>query len=125
MFDALKKEFGVEDVQLVSPTQEEKETELMDAEVVIAGGMSEADLNASPNLKFIQVPFAGVDSFDVPDLVRRGIKIANVHDNAAAVAEFAFALVLALAKNVVGGDKDLRIGYWHGWQARETVEISL
>ena len=121
MFDSLKKELGVEDAQLVSPTQEEKEAALMDAEVVIAGGMSEADLNAAPNLKFIQVPFAGVDSFDVPDLVRRGIKIANVHDNAAAVAEFAFALVLALAKNVVGGDRDLRIGYWHGWQSRETV----
>jgi len=52
----------------------------------------------TPNLKFIQVPFAGVDTYDVKTLFEKGIKIANVHSNATAVAEHAMALVMALAK---------------------------
>ena len=125
MFEKHKKEFGVEDVEVLIPVNdEEKFSALKESEAVIAGVLSVDDLNNAPNLKFIQVPFAGVDTFDVSDLIRRGIKIANVHSNATAVAEHAMALVLALAKNITEGDRDLRIGYWHGWMSREPV-ISL
>jgi len=125
MFEKHKKEFGVEDVEVLIPVNdEEKFSALKESEAAIAGVLSVEDLNNAPNLKFIQVPFAGVDTFDVSDLIRRGIKIANVHSNATAVAEHAMALVLALAKNITEGDRDLRIGYWHGWMSREPV-ISL
>ncbi|MGB9794347.1 2-hydroxyacid dehydrogenase [Caldisericum exile] len=125
MFDKYKKEFDFENVEVVIPKDDsEKEDALKDAVAVISGSLTENDLNNAPNLKFIQVPFAGVDTYNIPELIRRGIKIANVHSNATAVAEFAMALVLALAKNVVEGDRDLRIGYWHGWMSREPV-ISL
>jgi len=125
MFEKHKKEFGVEDVEVLIPVNdEEKFSALKESEAAIAGVLSVDDLNNAPNLKFIQAPFAGVDTFDVSDLIRRGIKIANVHSNATAVAEHAMALVLALAKNITEGDRDLRIGYWHGWMSREPV-ISL
>lgn len=125
MFEKYKKEFGLDDVEVVAPkSDDEKSDALKDAVAVISGALSEEDLNIATNLKFIQVPFAGVDTYDVTDLIRRGIKLANVHSNATAVAEFAMALVLALAKNVVEGDRDLRIGYWHGWMSREPT-ISL
>jgi len=122
MFEKYKKEFGIEDVEVLIPTNDdEKLSALKESEAAISGALSADDLNNAPNLKFIQVPFAGVDTYNVSDLIRRGIKIANVHSNATAVAEFAMALVLALAKNITEGDRDLRIGYWHGWMSREPV----
>ncbi|MEF3245261.1 MAG: hypothetical protein K6343_04685 [Caldisericaceae bacterium] len=125
LFEYAKKEFGVSDVEVVIPKNDEEKFEaLKNAVAVISGALSLEEINSAVNLKFIQVPFAGVDTYDVEALIERGIKIANVHSNATAVAEFAMSLVLALAKNIVEGDRDLRIGYWHGWMSREPT-ISL
>jgi len=95
---------------------------LKEAEVVIGGSFNKGDLEQAKKLKLIQIPFAGVDKLDLslyknyPDIF-----ICNMHVNNSAVAEHAFALILALAKNIVTNDKDLRLGKWHGFVTKEST----
>ncbi len=108
------------DIDFVVPKNaKEKESIVREAVSLIAGGITEKELVSAQNLKLIQVPFAGVDTFDLEALNEKGIILANVHSNATSVAEYAFGLVLSLAKDLARSDRDLRKGYWHGWMGRE------
>src|SRR5665648_480442 len=96
-----------------------------EVEVVIGGTFTKEDLEQAKKLKLIQIPFAGVDKLDFslyknyPDIF-----ICNIHTNKNAVAEHAFALILALAKNIVVNDRDLRLGRWHGFSTKEpTIQL--
>ena len=91
-----------------------------EADAIISGPIPQEHLNTAKNLKLIQVPFAGVDGFNLKKIMEeKGIILANVHGNALSVAEHAFGLLLSLAKGIVTNDRDLREGYWHGWMSRE------
>jgi phosphoglycerate dehydrogenase-like enzyme/ribonuclease HI len=95
---------------------------LKEIEVAIGGTFTKKDLEQAKKLKLIQIPFAGVDKLDF-SLYKNypNIFICNIHANKNAVAEHAFALILALAKNVVINDRDLRVGKWHGFSTKETT----
>ncbi|MBU1290985.1 reverse transcriptase-like protein [bacterium] len=98
---------------------------LKEVEVTIGGTFTKEDLEQAKKLKLIQIPFAGVDKLDF-DLYRdyQDIYICNIHTNRAAVAEHAFSLILALAKNIVTNDRDLRMGKWHGFSTKEpTIQL--
>ncbi|MBU4350513.1 reverse transcriptase-like protein [bacterium] len=98
---------------------------LKEVEVVIGGTFTKEDLEQAKKLKLIQIPFAGVDKLDF-NLYKdyQDIYICNIHTNRAAVAEHAFALILALAKNIVINDRDLRLGKWHGFSTKEpTIQL--
>ncbi len=121
VIEEAKKEFGIGELSVIyAKNKEERLNALKESEAVISGPLSPDEVNAASNLKMIQVPYAGVDEFDLNDIITdRGILLANVHGNALSVAEHAFALLLALAKGIVRNDRDLRKGYWHGWISRE------
>ena len=121
IIDEAKKEFGINDLNVIyAKDKEERLQALKGADAVISGPLFTEEVNLAENLKMIQVPYAGVDEFDLNDIITdRGIMLANVHGNALSVAEHAFALLLALAKGIVRNDRDLRKGYWHGWMSRE------
>lgn len=98
---------------------------LKEVEVAIGGTFIKGDLEQAKKLKLIQIPFAGVNKLDF-DLYKnyQGIYICNIHSNKIAVAEHAFALILALAKNIVTNDRNLRLGRWHGLSTKEpTVQL--
>jgi len=98
---------------------------LKEVEVVIGGAFGKEDLEQAKKLKLIQIPFTGVDKLDF-SLHKNylDIFICNIHTNKFAVAEHAFALILALAKNIVVNDRDLRLGRWHGLSTKEpTVQL--
>jgi len=115
-------------LEFIIPKKDERETirkYLKEVEAVIGGTFSKEDLEQAKKLKLIQIPFAGVDKLNFslyknyPDIF-----ICNIHANKNAVAEHAFALILALAKNIVTNDRDLRLGRWHGFSAKEsTVQL--
>ncbi|MGC8975556.1 MAG: 2-hydroxyacid dehydrogenase, partial [Thermoprotei archaeon] len=66
-----------------------------------------------PSLKLLFVHGSGLDRVDVIEASRRGVCVANAPDAIAqAVAEHALALVLAVMKNVVRGDRVVRSGGW-------------
>jgi len=116
------------DLEFIIPKADEREEikrYLPEAEVIIGGSFSKEDLDQAKKLKLFQIPFTGVDQLDLSLYKnRKDIFICNVHTNRTAVAEHAFALILALAKNIVTNDRDLRLGRWHGFSSKEpTIQL--
>lgn len=63
-------------------------------------------LDAAPNLKAISKYGVGLDNIDLAECERRGIKVSRtVGANSNAVADYAFALMLAVARRVVMIDR--------------------
>ncbi len=84
-----------------------------DYEVLVAGRPSEALLDASPRLRLVVVPFAGLPEPTRQRLLARpALALHNLHHNAAPTAELAVALLLAAAKRIVPADRALRAGDW-------------
>lgn len=73
--------------------------------------------NASPNLKIVSQLAVGFDNVDVPEATRRGIYVTNTPEVLTdTTADFAWALLLAVARRVVEADKYVRTGQWKvGW----------
>ncbi len=122
LFEKAKKEVDLkEDIEILFIKESLDRKHILDkANAIISGPIKQEELEIVKNLKLIQVPYAGVDEFNLNDVIEeRGITLANVHGNALSVAEHAFGLILTLAKGIVRNDRDLRKGYWHGWMSRE------
>src|SRR4030042_3153754 len=127
VFDELNEKAKL-NLEFIISKKDERETiekYLKEVEAVVGGTFSKEDLEQAKKLKLIQIPFAGVDKLDFnvyknyPDIF-----ICNIHANKFAVAEHAFALILALTKNIVINDRDLRLGKWHGFPTQEpTVQL--
>ena len=126
-FNELNKKVKL-NLEFIIPKTDKRETinkYLKVVEVAIGGSFSKEDLEQARKLKLIQITFAGVDKLDF-DLYknRKDIYICNIHANRTAVAEHAFALILALAKNIVTNDRNLRLGRWHRLSTKEpTVQL--
>lgn len=120
-----KAKFNLEFIIPKADEREEIKRYLPEVEVVIGGSFSKEDLDQAKKLKLFQIPFTGVDQLDLSLYKnRKDIFICNVHTNRTAVAEHAFALILALAKNIVTNDRDLRLGRWHGFSSKEpTIQL--
>ena len=82
-------------------------------EVLVAGVPTREEVEASPSLRTVIIPWAGLSRktrdvlLEFPDVAAH-----NLHHNAGAVAELAVALLLAAAKFVVPMDRSLRNGDW-------------
>ncbi|MBI5837446.1 MAG: hydroxyacid dehydrogenase [Candidatus Eisenbacteria bacterium] len=107
---------GFEVDYLPRPTPAELRDKLREAEgwIVRSGTKATADLiEAAPKLRAIGRAGAGVDNVDVPAATRRGIPVMNVPGGSTvAVAELAFALMLALVRKVPQAHASLRAGRW-------------
>lgn len=89
------------------------EERLVEAEVLVAPPITQAQLDRAPRLRAHIIPFAGVDRVPLDYYKERGIALASSHGNAPIVAERAVALAYAAAGRVVEFDRDLRRGLWH------------
>lgn len=77
-------------------------------------------LTAAPELRLIARYGVGVDSVDRRAAAAQRIVVTNTPGaNTTAVAEHALALLLALLRKVVPGDRAVRAGQWHTMRARE------
>ncbi len=73
------------------------------------GRVTREVLDRLPNLKLIVTRSAGYDHIDLAQAARRGIPVCNVPDYGAhMIAELAFGLLLAVARNIVRGDERYR-----------------
>lgn len=88
-----------------------------DAEIVASVIVPGEFIQKSSNLRMIQTFGAGIDRVDLDAVKERGnIILCNNHVNSAEVAEFAISLLLAVAKNLIPSDRELRSGNWvHRW----------
>ncbi|MFW9962980.1 MAG: 2-hydroxyacid dehydrogenase [Candidatus Sifarchaeia archaeon] len=88
-----------------------------DAEIIASVFVPGEFIRKSTNLRMIQTFGAGIDRVDLDAVIERGdIIVCNNHVNSAEVAEFAISLLLAVAKNLIPSDRELRNGNWvHRW----------
>lgn len=71
---------------------------------------------AAPALRVISNHAVGVDNIDVAGATRRGIAVTNTPSVLTdATADFTWALLLAVARNILAGDRLVRSGAFSGW----------
>jgi phosphoglycerate dehydrogenase-like enzyme len=68
---------------------------------------------AGPRLKLVQLPAAGLDRVDRAALPN-GAWLANAYGHETGIAEFVIGAMLALTRNLIRLDADLRAGVWPG-----------
>jgi D-3-phosphoglycerate dehydrogenase len=84
------------------------------ASALIVRGTKVADAMMPASLKLIVRAGAGVNTIDVKAATAKGVVVANCPGkNAIAVAELAFALLLALDRRIPDNVADLRAGQWN------------
>lgn len=86
-----------------------------DTRVLVTGSLPPERISACPQVDTVVVPWAGLPPALVAVARERGLRVHNLHHNAASTAETALALLLAAAKRVVPMDRALRA---HDWSAR-------
>lgn len=70
-------------------------------------------LKQLPQLKMIAVAATGYDVIDVPYCKEHGVAVANIRNYAVhTVPEHAFALILALRRNILAYRQDVEAGVW-------------
>lgn len=84
-----------------------------DADIFLGPVISKRLCEAAKHLKFIQVPWTGVDNLNFDLINEIGVKVCNSHSNAYAVAEHAIALMLDSAKKISYHDRLMRTGDWN------------
>ena len=73
-------------------------------------------MDASPSLKIIANYAVGYDNIDVSEATKRGIFVTNTPGVLTeTVADLAWALIMAIARRIVEGDKFMREGKFKGW----------
>lgn len=92
-------------------------TDKIDAEVMDAAG---------PELKIVANYAVGYDNIDLETATQRNVLVTNTPEVLnEAVAEHAFALVLAVARRVVEADRFTRAGRYQGWAPKGFLGIEL
>ncbi len=100
-----------------------REVEGCDAILTRNAVISERVMRASEQLKVVAMHGVGVDLIDVQAATKLGIQVVNAKDsNKLAVAEFTIGLIIALSRNVLLYDKELRAG---NWKIRQTLGMDL
>lgn len=90
----------------------------VDALVSLLSDKIDAEVfNAAPNLKIVSQLAVGFDNIDVAEATKRGIYVTNTPEVLTdTTADFAWALLMAVARRVVEADKYVRTGQWKvGW----------
>lgn len=90
----------------------------VDALVTLLSDKIDAEVfDAAPKLKMVAQLAVGFDNIDLKEATKRGIYVSNTPEVLTdSTADFAWALILAVARRVVEGDKYVRTGKWQvGW----------
>ena len=82
-------------------------------DVLLGPFVTKKIVETAGNLKLIQVPWTGMDTFDFSSVQGITVPICNTHSNADSVAEIGVALVLDLLKKVSYHDRKMRDGNWN------------
>jgi len=108
-------QFGPVTLYQRTDTEEETIARIADHEIVLVNKVpiSEAVLDACPNIKLICVQATGYNIVDHAAAARRGIPVCNVPDyGTAAVAQFTLALMLELCHRIGHHDAQVHDGKW-------------
>ncbi len=102
-----------------APTADELQRGFAGADAVIttlAERVDETLLAHATRLKIVANFAVGYNNIDVAAATRRGIVVTNTPDVLTdATADLTWALLLAVARRAVEGDRWIRTGHWPGW----------
>lgn len=87
--------------------------EAVDADVLLGPFVTKHILENAKNLRLIQIPWTGMDTFNFDAVLGFDIPICNTHSNADSVAEMGVAMTLDLLKKVTYHDRKMRNGNWN------------
>lgn len=103
----------------VPPSRESMMEHLREAQAAITLVTDPIDremLDAAPGLRIVANMAVGYDNIDPAMAAEAGVWVSNtpgvLHET---TADFAFALLLAVARNVVTSERDTRAGGWKTW----------
>ena len=97
------------------PPEAELAAACADAQGILArlGTVTRRVIEQAPRLVIIARHGVGVDAVDLAAATARGVIVTTTgSENAAAVAEYTFALLLALLRKVTAADRGMRQGEW-------------
>lgn len=119
-YDLLSKEFEVtmhDNISLLSKEEIIRGLEGKDALLCLLSDSIDKDIiDSNPNLKIIANYGAGFNNIDVKTATSKKIPVTNTPVvSTTSTAELTLALMLAIARRVVEGDKITRAGEFTGW----------
>ena len=83
---------------------------------LLTDAIDRAAIDAAPNLKIIANVAVGYDNVDVAYARSRGIVVTNTPDVLTeSVADFTWAMILAITRRLSEGERVVRRGAWEGW----------
>ena len=83
---------------------------------LLTDGVDRSVIDAAPGLKLIANVAVGYNNIDVAYAAARGIIVTNTPDVLTeSVADFTWALILAITRRLGEGERLLRRGGWKGW----------
>jgi phosphoglycerate dehydrogenase-like enzyme len=97
----------------------------VNADILLGSFITKNIVRRSKNLKLIQIPWTGMDTFDFDSVKDCNIPVCNTHSNASAVAEMGVVLTLDLIKKVSYHDRKMRKGDWNRVQSPLGLESKL
>lgn len=101
----------LDDVEVVWPVEERRPG--VEVLAVVGARVDDALLDLLPDLRLVANYGVGYDGIDVDACVRRGIAVTNTPDAlGVATADLTVALILAVRRRVVEGDRFVRDGRW-------------
>jgi glyoxylate reductase len=95
-----------------------EKVKIVDALVTLLSDKIDAEVfDVAPKLKIVSQLAVGFDNIDLPEATKRGIYVTNTPEVLTdTTADFAWALLLAVARRVAEADKYVRTGQWKvGW----------
>lgn len=119
--DLIKERFDTEIWSEYTPPPKEeikRKAANVDALVTLLSDKIDADIyNAASNLKIVSQYAVGFDNINLQEATKRGIYVTNTPGILTeTTADFAWALLMAVARRVVEADKYIRSGNWKvGW----------
>ena len=84
-----------------------------DADVLLGPFVTRKILETAKNLKLVQIPWTGMDTFDFSAMQGFDVPVCNSHSNAIVVAELGFAIIMDLLKKLSYHDRKMRTGNWN------------
>jgi glyoxylate reductase len=117
----IKKHFDTEVWPEYSPPPKKtiiEKAKNVDALATLLSDRIDAEIfNAAPKLKIVSQLAVGFDNLDIPEATKRGIYVTNTPEVLTdTTADFAWALLMAVARRVAEADKYVRTGQWKvGW----------
>jgi glyoxylate reductase len=104
-------------MEYVPPTKFQLKEHVLDVEAIASNVSDKVDaelFDAAPKLRIVSQMAVGYDNIDVTEATKRGILVTNTPEVLTeTTADYAFALILAIARRVVEADRYVRDGKWN------------